>query len=222
MEHSTIRFQGPFAVSAAIHILVFGAALAFAHYGEAIFGREAHVITVDLVGESGSASAGERRAAPSHATAAPAEPAMPALDSEKRTVIVPEPVKNGAVDWRGPAGSGSEESAVASAGPAGVEYEGQGGSTGPEGGLSSDQWRMLQSAIEKAKNYPRLARERGIEGVVLVRFRILPSGEVQEVNIARSSGAAILDEASVRTVQRAAPMPYVSGWIEVPMVYELK
>ncbi len=81
---------------------------------------------------------------------------------------------------------------------------------------------MLQSAIEKAKSYPRLARERGIEGVVLVRFRVLPSGEVQEVNIAKSSGAAILDEASVRTVQRAAPMPYVSGWIEVPMVYELK
>ncbi len=81
---------------------------------------------------------------------------------------------------------------------------------------------MLQSAIEKAKNYPRLARERGIEGVVLVKFRVLPSGDVEEVSVVRSSGASILDEASVRTVRRAAPMPYVNGWVEVPMVYELK
>jgi protein TonB len=80
----------------------------------------------------------------------------------------------------------------------------------------------LQRAIEKAKTYPRFARERGIEGTVLVRFKVLPSGDIEAVDVVRSSGAQILDEASVNTVYRAAPMPYVKGWVEVPMVYELK
>ena len=81
---------------------------------------------------------------------------------------------------------------------------------------------MLQSAIEQSKTYPRLARERGIEGTVLVRFKVLPSGTVETVNVVRSSGASILDEASVTTVYRAAPLPFVSGWVEVPMSYVLK
>ena len=35
-------------------------------------------------------------------------------------------------------------------------------------------------------------------------------------------GAKVLDDASVRTVLKAAPVPFVEGWVEVPMVYELK
>jgi protein TonB len=88
--------------------------------------------------------------------------------------------------------------------------------------MTSEQWQRLHAALEKAKTYPRFARERGIEGSVLVRFKVLPSGDVETVNIVRSSGVEILDEASVRTVYRAAPMPYVSGWVEVPMSYVLK
>jgi protein TonB len=80
----------------------------------------------------------------------------------------------------------------------------------------------LHSAIERAKTYPRFAREHGIEGTVLVRFKVLPTGDIETVRVIKSSGAQILDDASVRTVYRAAPMPYVNGWVEVPMVYELK
>jgi len=57
---------------------------------------------------------------------------------------------------------------------------------------------------------------------VHLRFRVRPQGEVDRVEIVRSSGYEILDTASVRTVYRAAPMPYVSGWIEVPISYVLK
>jgi len=72
------------------------------------------------------------------------------------------------------------------------------------------------------KTYPRVARERGVEGVVLVRFKVLPTGEIEKVDIIKSSGSDILDTATVRTVYRAAPMPYVHGWVEVPMSYVLK
>jgi protein TonB len=93
---------------------------------------------------------------------------------------------------------------------------------GQTGEISLAQWQLVHSALEKAKTYPRVARERGIEGVVLVRFKVLPSGEIERVDIIKSSGSDILDEASIRTVYRAAPMPYVNGWVEVPMSYVLK
>ncbi len=215
-------FQRLIALSAALHVVVFGTALAFAHYGEDLWGRAPGVITVALVGDGGKASpSGQERSARATSVAAPAAPAMPDL----RAAEVPAPSpEQGPVDTVGDAvGRGAGEPS----GSAGDRHGADAGSGsenpgGPAGILSSEQWRMLQSAIERAKSYPRLARERGIEGTVLVRFRVLPTGEVEEVNVARSSGAAILDEASVRTVRRAGPMPYVNGWIEVPMVYELK
>ena len=76
--------------------------------------------------------------------------------------------------------------------------------------------------IERVKNYPRLARERGVEGVVRLRFLLKTSGAVEKIEILESSGSELLDHASVRAVSQAAPMPYVSGWVEVPIVYVLK
>lgn len=90
------------------------------------------------------------------------------------------------------------------------------------GQVSAEQWAVIESQIERSKSYPRPARERGIQGVVRVRFKLKPSGDVAQVEIAKSSGYDVLDAASVKTVYRAAPMPYVSGWLEVPMTYVLK
>lgn len=92
----------------------------------------------------------------------------------------------------------------------------------PTGSLSPEQWTFISASIERARNYPRLARERGIEGTVHLRFRLKPRGEIETVEIVRSSGYHILDDASIRTLYRAAPLPYVEGWIEVPIAYVLK
>lgn len=88
--------------------------------------------------------------------------------------------------------------------------------------ISAEQWALIEAAIERTKNYPRLARERGIQGVTLIRFKVKPSGDVESTEILKSSGSEILDAASIRTVYSAAPLPYVRGWIEVPMAYVLK
>jgi TonB family protein len=56
-----------------------------------------------------------------------------------------------------------------------------------------------------------MARERGIEGAVHVRFKVLSSGQVERVEILKSSGSEILDSASVRTVYRSEPLPSVNG-----------
>ncbi len=40
--------------------------------------------------------------------------------------------------------------------------------------------------------------------------------------VMKSPGCEILDSASISAVHRAAPMPYVNGWVEMPMRYVLK
>lgn len=215
MEHPHVPLQRSLALSLGVHLLIFGTALAFAHYGEALFGSGSRVITVDLVGGTGGRQAAVPGQRAREVSPLPTgSPVMPDPDAAMGPAVIQE-AGDGGGSSQGPAG------------PAAGEGEGDPGTSvssgpgGPAGLLSPEQWRVLQAAIDRAKSYPRLARERGIEGTVLVRFRVLPSGGVEQVNIVKSSGAAILDEASVKTVRNAGPMPYVGGWIEVPMVYEL-
>jgi protein TonB len=96
------------------------------------------------------------------------------------------------------------------------------GENAGKGFIAPQQWTAIQTAIERTKNYPRLARERGIEGEVRLRFRLDSSGSVEAVEVVKSSGYEILDSASIRAVYSAAPMPSVQGWIEVPIAYVLK
>jgi TonB family protein len=55
--------------------------------------------------------------------------------------------------------------------------------------------------------YPDLARQRGYEGVVLVRLHIDAHGRVKYAEVAKSSGHAILDAAAITTVRRWEGLP---------------
>lgn len=220
MKHGDAKLSRTLLLSLVFHAAVFGSALAFAHYGDIMPGESLSAIMVSLVGAE--TSEGVRR----HPVRPSIQPApVPALSG---------PVDAALAESKLPDGEDHYEitperslSSGAGSGDSPAEEQGIGNSTitaagGAGGGIPQDLMQHLKSAIEKAKTYPRFARERGIEGTVLVRFKVLPSGNVEAVNVVKSSGMQILDEASVSTVYRAAPMPYVKGWIEVPMVYELK
>jgi TonB family protein len=219
MKQCRTIFSWAFVLSLTVHAAVFGGALAFAHYGGFLQGDTFRSITVSLVGEGNAAGARKKIAeqastvVPSPSAAGIEQPAAVAGPAAEpfREAVMPDlaalPTFPGGGGMKGEDGSGALPGKNA-------------GDSG--GGISFDQLQLFRSAIERAKTYPRLAREHGIEGTVLVKFKVLPSGDVETVNVVRSSGVQILDEASVRTVYRAAPMPYVSGWVEVPMVYELK
>jgi len=212
-------FPKAFSLSIAAHIAIFGSALAFAQYSGGLFRNSGAVITVALVsgrgGDGAVTNPGKKAELRMPANAMPQ--AFPVQDSAPAQA---EDVKDGeaAVPAAGSDGIGTA-AAGQGAGPGSAAAT---GIDGGQGGLSSDQWRQLHSAIEQAKTYPRLARERGIEGTVLVRFKVLPSGAVDSVAVVKSSGSDVLDSATVKTIFRAAPMPYVSGWVEVPMSYVLK
>lgn len=55
------------------------------------------------------------------------------------------------------------------------------------------------------KNYPQRARDRKIMGNVRLLVSILPTGDVKEITLLKSSGHAILDEAARQSVRLAAP-----------------
>lgn len=84
-----------------------------------------------------------------------------------------------------------------------------------------DLLRDIRRQVEQAKTYPRSARREGIQGTVELRFRIAADGSVEAVEILRSSGSPILDEASRQTIRRAAPYPMVKDWIRIPLSYRL-
>jgi protein TonB len=100
-----------------------------------------------------------------------------------------------------------------------VASRGGGGSGG--GGRLAALLQTIRRRIEQAKTYPEAARRDGVEGRVDLRFRIAGDGSVEAMEIVRSSGSRILDEASEETIRRAAPYPPVLGWIRLPLSYRL-
>jgi periplasmic protein TonB len=81
--------------------------------------------------------------------------------------------------------------------------------------------RLILRKIEAAKKYPRKAQKMGIEGKALVRFKMLPDGCIETVELLESSGSEILDRASLETVRNAAPLPYKEGWLKVGIVFKI-
>ncbi len=73
--------------------------------------------------------------------------------------------------------------------------------------------------------YPPLARERGLEGRVVLRAEVGADGSALSVTVAQSSGHAILDRAARDAVQRWRFTPArvdgvpVAGAIDVPVVF---
>jgi protein TonB len=79
----------------------------------------------------------------------------------------------------------------------------------------------IMRRIEAAKRYPRVARKMGIEGRAAVRFKLTPKGKVEAVELLETSGSEVLDQASLETVHRAAPLPYKDGWLRVVIVFKI-
>jgi protein TonB len=112
-------------------------------------------------------------------------------------------------------------------GIAGTGAGAAGTGTGPGGGGQprpldlGDLLARIRHRIEAVKRYPEEARRDSIQGTVSVRFRVHADGRLERVELVRSSGSRVLDEASLETIRRAAPFPPVRGWVQVPLAYTL-
>ena len=76
--------------------------------------------------------------------------------------------------------------------------------------------------------YPRKARRRGVEGVVLLEVLVDISGRVADLRVLSSSGHRVLDKAALKSVKKWRFVPARRGdesvemWVRVPVRFELK
>lgn len=76
--------------------------------------------------------------------------------------------------------------------------------------------------------YPRLAKKRGQQGLVLLRAKIDQKGEVEMVEILQSSGVKSLDNRALETVEQWLFYPYTIedeptvAWVNIPVDFTLK
>jgi protein TonB len=83
--------------------------------------------------------------------------------------------------------------------------------------------------LAQHRRYPRAAARARIEGVVHVRFKLVPDGRIVDTRLERSSGARILDGAALELLDRASPIPGLAQFamtrpieLRLPIQYRLR
>jgi len=72
----------------------------------------------------------------------------------------------------------------------------------------------LHRAIERQKHYPLSARRLGREGTTSVAFRMNPSGAIDSLEVAASSGEPSLDRAALRAVRGISPFDEAGAYLD--------
>jgi protein TonB len=87
---------------------------------------------------------------------------------------------------------------------------------------------QISAWIDASKDYPATCRKHKQQGAVVVRFTIGRDGQLLASAIKQSSGHALLDQAALATLARAAPFPPIPEFvgrerltIAVPIEYAL-
>jgi protein TonB len=68
---------------------------------------------------------------------------------------------------------------------------------------------QLKGWLNRNKRYPTAAKKARQQGVVIVNFTIDRRGMLLDSHVEKSSGHALLDDAALALLQRAAPMPRI-------------
>ena len=150
----------------------------------------------------------------SQAPIPPAAPVSPLLESSK-------------ADDVGKAGEGSGSrsgSDGVAGGTSGKSAGGDGAGDGPPTPARFDAGYLNNPAPP----YPPASRRLGEEGKVILRVRVSPEGNADEVELKTSSGSPRLDDSARRTVRRWQFIPArrggtaVESWVLVPILFKLE
>ena len=141
-----------------------------------------------------------RRAAVEHTDARVAEGVEPATPLTQEAIETAEAIGRPPQTANLMAGQGGRS------GAAGRSETGSGSGTP---GAAADYYTQLQAWLEKYKRYPRRAKLRNEQGVVVLRFLVTRGGEVGDFGIEKSSGHSLLDEEVREMIQRAQPLPKI-------------
>jgi len=87
------------------------------------------------------------------------------------------------------------------------------------------QTKAIQKRVKPAKAerppYPRLAREQGWEGTVVLRVHVNDMGLVEAIQTRQSSGFSILDDSAIQSVRTWTFEPARDGEFPVPVTVDL-
>jgi len=81
----------------------------------------------------------------------------------------------------------------------------------------------IKDLINRHITYPKMARQRGWQGKVIISFVISSDGHAKAIEIVESSGIGSLDKNAVEAVKRASPFPKppVAAQLIIPIRYQL-
>ena len=94
----------------------------------------------------------------------------------------------------------------------------------PEDAYVKTHIAEIMTLLRKNLYYPRMARKRGIQGKVMVRFELMENGEIKNITILEA-GRDILAGAAITTIERLEgkfPLPSETLTLHVPIMYQLK
>jgi protein TonB len=72
-----------------------------------------------------------------------------------------------------------------------------------------DYFKTIKEIIERNKEYPQIAKSRGLEGTVQMAFILHKNGSVGEIMVKRSSGEKALDDGAILSIKKSSPFPPV-------------
>jgi TonB family protein len=107
-----------------------------------------------------------------------------------------------------------EKTRASSSAGAGAGSGSGGGGGGGGAVLSRIENYRLEAALAVAQNWAFSQQMGAMDDQLetLIRFRILPNGEITDIEIVKSSGNHYLDESALRAVKKASPMaPHPEG-----------
>lgn len=78
----------------------------------------------------------------------------------------------------------------------------------------------LIKRINDNKSYPNMARRRGIEGLVDVRFKILSDGNVEEMQII--TGREIFKKSAIEAISKSFPVTFEEALFDFPKEFRVK
>jgi periplasmic protein TonB len=86
-----------------------------------------------------------------------------------------------------------------------------------------EHFTYIRDLIQKKLTYPRIARQMGWTGKVVISFIINTDGNVRDITVTEGSGFDILDKNTIEIVKKSSPfpMPPVEAQLLIPVKYNL-
>jgi protein TonB len=92
----------------------------------------------------------------------------------------------------------------------------------PSAPSAAERLEQIRQRVQDAVVYPQAARERGLQGVTRIQFRVDAAGRAAEIATVESSGWPLLDAAAEQAARDARELPPLYGWVRVPVRFALE